>query len=100
MDKENRMSKDEQIGFHKGSLTTLANERQELIRIVQVVEQLMGMHAKALEDLGVKLEKPERTDTRSTPSGFEHAPKPAQPTSQKEPPKKRSFDEMLDDNRF
>lgn len=50
-------SKDEQIGFHKGSLTTLAKEREELIRIVQVVEQLMQMHIKALQELGVDLAK-------------------------------------------
>ena len=34
-------SKEEQIGFHKGSLSTLAKERQELARILQIVEQLM-----------------------------------------------------------
>ena len=47
----------EQVGFHKGSLTTLAKERQELGRILQIVEQLMQMHLKALKDLGVDLEK-------------------------------------------
>ena len=31
-------SKDEQVGFHKGSLSTLAKERQELARILQIVE--------------------------------------------------------------
>ncbi|MBL7147442.1 MAG: hypothetical protein ISS82_01300 [Nanoarchaeota archaeon] len=49
--------KDEQIGFHKGSLATLAKERQELIKIVQITEQLMQAHVKALKDLGVDLEK-------------------------------------------
>ena len=38
---EKEMSKDEQIGFHKGSLATLAKERQELARILGIVEQLM-----------------------------------------------------------
>ena len=47
----------EQVGFHKGALTTLAKERQELGRILQIVEQLMQMHLKALKDLGVDLEK-------------------------------------------
>jgi len=47
----------EQVGFHKGALTTLAKERQELSRIIQIVEQLMQMHLKALKDLGVDLEK-------------------------------------------
>ena len=46
----------EQIGFHKGALTTLAKERQEMVRILQVVEQLMQAHIKALKDLGVDIE--------------------------------------------
>ena len=50
-------SKDEQVGFHKGSLTTLAKERQELLKMVSIVEQLMSMHIKGLKDLGVDLEK-------------------------------------------
>ena len=50
-------SKDEQVGFHKGSLSTLAKERQELARIIQIVEQLMQMHLAALKELGVDLEK-------------------------------------------
>ena len=49
--------KEEQIGFHKGSLATLAKERQELARILQIVEQLMQMHISALKDLGVDLQK-------------------------------------------
>jgi len=48
--------KDEQIGFHKGALSTLIKEREELIKMVSIVEQLMQMHIKSLEDLGVKLE--------------------------------------------
>ncbi len=54
--KKNEMSKEEQIGFHKGAIQTLVNERNELIRIVQVTESLIQQHVKALEDLGVKLE--------------------------------------------
>ena len=50
-------SNDEQIGFHKGALSTLAKEREELMRILQIVEQLMQMHIKGLRDLGVDLEK-------------------------------------------
>ena len=52
-----KVNKDEQIGFHKGALTTLAKEREELGRIVGIVEQLMQMHLKALKDLGVDLAK-------------------------------------------
>ena len=48
-------SKDEQIGFHKGSLATLAKEREEFMRILQIVEQLMQMHIKELKDLGIDL---------------------------------------------
>ena len=50
-------SKDEQVGFHKGALATLAKEREEMQKILSIVEQLMQMHIKALKDLGVDLEK-------------------------------------------
>ena len=49
-------SKEEQIGFHKGALSTLAKEREEFLKVLNVVEQLMQMHIKALKDLGVDLE--------------------------------------------
>ena len=48
-------SKDEKVGFHKGSLATLSKEREELLRILQIVEQLMQMHIKELKDLGIDL---------------------------------------------
>ena len=51
------MSKDEQVGFHKGSLTVLAKERQEMQRILGIVEQLMQMHLAELKRLGVDLSK-------------------------------------------
>ena len=54
---DENISKDEQIGFHKGALSTLAKEREEMIKIVSVVEQLMQMHVAALKELGVDLEK-------------------------------------------
>ncbi|MBN2368375.1 hypothetical protein JXC34_05135 [Candidatus Woesearchaeota archaeon] len=54
---EKHVSKDEQIGFHKGALSTLAKERQELMKLVSIVEQLMQMHVKALQELGVDLQK-------------------------------------------
>lgn len=50
-------NKDEQIGFHKGSLSTLAKEREELLRILNIVEQLMKMHVTSLKELGVDLTK-------------------------------------------
>lgn len=51
------MVNQEQIGFHKGSLATLVKEREELVRMLQIVEQLMQAHVKALKDLGIDLEK-------------------------------------------
>lgn len=52
-----KASKEEMIGFHKGALTTLAKERQELVRMLGIVEQLMQMHVKSLQELGVDLTK-------------------------------------------
>jgi len=49
-------NKDEQIGFHKGSLATLSKEHQEMVKIVQITEELMKAHIKALKDLGVDIE--------------------------------------------
>jgi len=49
-------TKEEQIGFHKGALSTLIKERAELVRLVAIVEQLIQAHLKALKDLGVDIE--------------------------------------------
>ena len=62
------MANEEQVGFHKGALTTLAKERQELTRILQIVEQLMQAHMKALKDLGVDLEKELKQAQQATPA--------------------------------
>lgn len=48
---------DEEIGYHKGALMTLAKERTELVRLLQIVEQLMKAHMDALKKLGVDIEK-------------------------------------------
>lgn len=56
-EKEYKTSKEEEIGFHKGALQTLSKERQEMIRIVDIVGQLIQMHVKALQELGVDLEQ-------------------------------------------
>lgn len=50
-----KMSKEEQIGFHKGSIAVLAKEREELLRIVSITEALLQMHTKSLADLGVDI---------------------------------------------
>lgn len=57
MEANKEMSKEEQIGFHKGSLATLMKEREEMVRIVGIVEQLIPMHANALKELGVDVEQ-------------------------------------------
>lgn len=56
MTDENKVSKEEQIGFHKGALATLAKEREEMAKILSIVEQLMQMHIKALKEQGVDLQ--------------------------------------------
>tara|TARA_Y100000310_G_scaffold345354_1_gene464079 strand:- start:471 stop:680 length:210 start_codon:yes stop_codon:yes gene_type:complete len=59
-------SKDEQIGFHKGALSTLSKERAELLKMVSIVEQLLQVHVKALQDLGVDLTKQESLEEKTT----------------------------------
>ncbi len=51
------MDKQEEIGFHKGALATLVKEREELIRLVNIVNALIKAHMDALEKLGVKPEE-------------------------------------------
>lgn len=51
------MAKEEQIGFHKGSLTTLIKEKAELERLLTIVNTLIQAHVKALKDLGIDIEK-------------------------------------------
>ncbi|MFH1682215.1 MAG: hypothetical protein ABIA37_00310 [Candidatus Woesearchaeota archaeon] len=55
MAKQTEVSKDERIGFHKGALATLTKEREEMLRIIQIVEQLMQMHIQELKELGLDL---------------------------------------------
>ncbi len=54
-EKEKQASKEEMVGYHKGCLNTLVAERNELVRIAQVTEQLMQLHLKELEKLGIKI---------------------------------------------
>lgn len=51
------MEKAEQIGFHKGALTTLTKEHQELLRLLKITEELMKAHLNALKELGIDFEK-------------------------------------------
>jgi len=50
-----QMSKEEEIGFHKGALNTLIAERNELIKIAGNVEAIMQAHMQRLKELGVNL---------------------------------------------
>ena len=52
-----KISKEEEIGYHKGALGTLVNERNELVKMIQIVESIMQSHMKRLQELGVEFEK-------------------------------------------
>lgn len=54
---ENGMTREEEIGYHKGAINTLVNERNELARIAGIVDSLIKVHLKRLEELGVKIKK-------------------------------------------
>jgi len=49
------MPKEVEIGFHQGSLNTLLNERNEMIKMIQQIEVVMQGHIQRLEALGVKI---------------------------------------------
>jgi hypothetical protein len=49
------MANEELIGFNKGALATLIKEREELMKILTIVEQLMKFHMENLKKLGVDL---------------------------------------------
>jgi len=51
------MSREEEIGYHKGALNTLANERNELLRLIQIVDTFIQGHLKRLEELGVRINR-------------------------------------------
>ncbi|MBS3164986.1 hypothetical protein J4439_06150 [Candidatus Woesearchaeota archaeon] len=52
-----QMSKDQMQGYHLGALETLIKERNELARILGIVEQLVAMHLKSLQESGFDLQK-------------------------------------------
>lgn len=51
-----KLSKPEEIGFHKGALNTLLAERNEVIKMIANIEAIMQAHLKRLQELGVKIE--------------------------------------------
>lgn len=50
------MNSSEKIGFHKGSLATLAKEREQFVKMVALVDSLMQAHLNELKSMGVDLE--------------------------------------------
>lgn len=46
-------SKEEKIGFHKGALTTLFAERNELLRLVGITEGIIKNHVIELNKIGI-----------------------------------------------
>lgn len=52
---EVRMSREERIGYHKGAISTLVGERNELIRLLKIADELIKAHAKELEKFGIKI---------------------------------------------
>ena len=56
------MVNEEQIGFHKGSIATLIKERQELAKMVGIVDQLISAHLKSLKAMGVDLQAAQKED--------------------------------------
>lgn len=52
----NTTNKEEQIGIHKGALSVLVMEQQEFVKLLQIVQQQIDAHVKALKELGVDLQ--------------------------------------------
>ena len=51
-----KINKEEQIGIHKGALSILVMEQQEFVKLLQIVQQQIDAHIKALKDLGIDLQ--------------------------------------------
>lgn len=51
------MVDDEKLGYHKGALKSLVNERMELARLLQIVNSLVEKHVEALDEMGVDVEE-------------------------------------------
>jgi len=50
------LSREEEIGFHKGALNTLLAERNELVKMIGNVEAIMQAHLKRLQEFGINIE--------------------------------------------
>ena len=51
------MANEEEIGFYKGAIYTLSKEREELLKMLNIVEQLIKNHVMSLQKLGVDITK-------------------------------------------
>ncbi|MEK6936204.1 MAG: hypothetical protein AABW67_05430, partial [Nanoarchaeota archaeon] len=51
-----KLSREEEIGFHKGALNTLLSERNELVKMIGNVEAIMQAHLKILQEFGINIE--------------------------------------------
>ena len=61
-DKQPQMTREQEIAFHQGALTTLGNEHAELFRILKQTEMVISAHLKRLEELGVKIQRKEKKE--------------------------------------
>lgn len=64
-----KMNKDMQIGFHYGAIQTLVKEREEMMKILQIVESLIQLHFKALKESGFdvsQLQKPKEDNKKKS----------------------------------
>lgn len=46
-----QMSKEQEVGFRKGAVSTLMSERNELVKMIGNVEAIMQVHLKRLKEL-------------------------------------------------
>ncbi len=54
------INKHEKIGFHKGSISTLLKEREEMIKIINVIDNLLEAHTDELKKLGINIKRKEK----------------------------------------
>ncbi len=47
-----QMTEEQEIGFHKGAISTLMAEGNEIVKMIGNVEAIMQMHVKRLKELG------------------------------------------------
>jgi biotin operon repressor len=63
------MANEEIIGYHKGALATLSKERQELVKMIGIVDQFIKMHLEELKKLGIDLEAEAKKLQKSAKQG-------------------------------